>query len=469
MSGPGESDQPGSTLLTGGAVVTVNDQGTVHDPGWVLVNGPVIADVGAGEPPHSARRNAETVIDTSGSVVMPGMVNGHTHLFQTLFRGLADDKSLLDWLRDCIWPVAGEIDAEAARAAATLGLIENLRSGSSTVIDHQYVHADPDIDDAICQVAADLGIRFELARGWADRNYHPPLTESVETVLERVEPLRQTWHGSCDGRITIGLAPLIPWGCSDEAMVTTTAAARSWGGHIHTHCAEAEIEVVMNLEERGLRHVAWLDSLGVLGPDVQLAHSVWLDETEIQLIAERRASVVHCPVSNMYLASGIAPIRALLDHGVNVALATDGAGSNNRQDMFETCKTTALLQKVGQLDAMALQPEEVLAMACRGGARLLNRSDDLGAVQPSWRADLVVVDLASPFVAPVHRLPSALVYCATPRDVVHVLVDGRFIIRDRKLTTANERAALADAAAAAKRVFGRAGIPTRALTTYPVG
>ena len=120
-------------------------------------------------------------------------------------------------------------------------------------------------------------------------------------------------------------------------MVATTAAARSWGGHIHTHCAEAEIEVVMNLEERGLRHVAWLDSLGVLGPDVQLAHSVWLDETEIQLIAERGASVVHCPVSNMYLASGIAPIRALLDHGVNVALATDGAGSNNRQDMFETC------------------------------------------------------------------------------------------------------------------------------------
>ena len=202
-----------TTLFNSGAVVTVNEAGTVRDPGWVLVDGDRIAEVGGGRAPADIRQAANEVIEVSGCAVMPGMVNGHTHLFQTLFRGLADDKSLLDWLRDCIWPAAGEIDAEAARAAATLGLIENLRSGSSTVIDHQYVHADPDIDDAICQVAADLGIRFELARGWADRNYHPPLTESADTVLERVEPLRQTWHGSCDGRITIGLAPLIPWGC----------------------------------------------------------------------------------------------------------------------------------------------------------------------------------------------------------------------------------------------------------------
>jgi len=460
-SDPGVASRERSTLLEGGAVVTVDDRDTVHDPGWVLVDGSVIAGVGAGEPPLSARRSAETVVDITGCAVMPGMVNGHTHLFQTLLRGLADDKSLLDWLRDCIWPAAGEIDADAARAAATLGLIENLRSGATTVIDHQYVHADADIDDAVCEAAAELGIRFELARGWADRNYHAPLTESADTVLARVQPLHETWHGSCDGRISIGLAPLIPWGCSDDAMLATADAARSWGGHIHTHCAETRGEVEMSLEERGLRHVPWLDSLGVLGPDVQLAHSVWLDEAEIQLIAERGASVVHCPVSNMYLASGIAPVRELLDHGVNVALATDGAGSNNRQDMFEACKATALLQKVGRLDAMVLQPEEVLAMACRGGARLLNRGEELGTIQPSRIADLVVVDLASPFVAPVHSVPSALVYCATPRDVLHVLVDGRFVVRDRTLTTGDEAAALENATAAARAVLGRAGLSAR--------
>jgi len=452
---------PGTTLLAGGAVVTVDDDGTIHDPGWVLVDGATIAEVGPGDPPEAARRAATVEVDATGAAVMPGMTNGHTHLFQTLLRGLADDKPLLDWLRDCIWPAAGEIDAEAATAAATLGLVENLRTGATTVVDHQYVHADPAIDDAVCRAADALGIRYELARGWADRNYHPPLTESAETVLERVESLRRGWHGASDGRITIGLAPLIPWGCSDEAMVATTTACRSWGGNVHTHCAETAVEVDMSLEERGLRHVPWLDSLGVLGPDVQLAHSVWLDDAEIDLVAERGASVVHCPVSNMYLASGVAPVRSMLDRGVNVALATDGPGSNNRQDMFEACKVAALLQKVDHLDATVLQPEEVLDMACRGGARLLGRGDDLGAVVAGRRADLVVVDLRSPFTAPVNRVPSALVYNATPRDVLHVLVDGRFLVRDRSLTTADEPSVVAEAEVAARRVLAAAGMETR--------
>ena len=456
-------DQPGTILLAGGAVVTVDGDGTLCDPGWVLTDGALITGVGVGDPPTAARRTADVEVDTTGAAVMPGMVNGHTHLFQTLLRGLADDKPLLDWLRDCIWPAASEIDAEAAAAATALGLIENLRSGTTAVVDHQYVHADPDIDEAVCRVADSIGIRYELASGWADRNYHPPLTESAETVLERIDPIRRNWHGASDGRITVGLAPLIPWGCSDEAMVSTAAACRSWGGNIHTHCAETAIEVEMSLTERGLRHVPWLDSLGVLGPDVQLAHSVWLEEAEVEMVAERGASVIHCPVSNMYLASGIAPIRSMLDRGVNVALATDGPGSNNRQDMFEACKVAALLQKVNQLDATVLQPEEVLVMACRGGAKLLGRADDLGAIEAGRRADLVVVDLQSPFTAPVNRVSSALVYNATPRDVIHVLVDGRFLVRDRSSTTVDERVVIANARKAAQRVLSATGLGSRLL------
>ncbi|MEL6986155.1 MAG: amidohydrolase, partial [Actinomycetota bacterium] len=334
--------------------------------------------LGPGTAPDEVRRSVGRRIDAAGSAVMPGMVNAHTHLFQTFFRGLADDKALLDWLRDCIWPGAIHLDRHGARLAALVGLVENLRTGATSVIDHQYIHpADggPDdgeaahIDDAVCRVADELGIRFLLARGWADRNYEPALTESADTVIERAERTRARWHGHDDGRLRIELAPLIPWGCSDDAMRSTVATSRSWGAGTHVHCAETRDEVDMSLNERGVRHVPWLDGLGVLGPDTQLAHSVWLDDDELDLVAERGAVVVHCPVSNMYLASGVARVLDMRRRGIPVALASDGPGSNNRQDLFEAMKATALLQKVHHLDPVALQPEDVLAMACGGGAR----------------------------------------------------------------------------------------------------
>lgn len=448
-------------LVHGGAVVTVDDHGAVHDPGWVFAEGNRIAEVGAGEAPAARHSQAEVVIDASGAAVMPGMVNAHTHLFQGFFRGLADDRALLDWLRDCIWPGAVHLDGPTARLAALAGLIENLRTGATTVIDHQYVHVDPGIDDAVCSAADELGVRFLLARGWADRNYPEPLMETAETTIERARAVRDRWDGRDDDRMRVELAPLIPWGCSDEAVRATVAEARSWGRGTHIHCAETQVEVEMSLDERGMRHVPWLDSLGALGPDVQLAHSVWLDDDELDLIASSGSVVVHCPVSNMYLASGVAPVVAMRRRGIAVALASDGPGSNNRQDMFEVMKATVLLQKVHHLDATVLDPSEVLHMACRGGAAAFGLPGDFGAVVAGQRADLVVVDLRSPFVMPVHRVPSALVYNATPRDVRDVVVDGRVLIRDRELVGTDEPGVLDRAEAAARQLFERAGLPTR--------
>ena len=448
-------------LVRGGAVVAVDDVGTVHDPGWVYVRGNRVAEVGAGEPPSSRLAQAGEVIDAAGGAVMPGMTNAHTHLFQTMFRGLADDKSLLDWLRDCIWPAAIHLDGEIAHAAALVGLVENLRGGATAVIDHQYIHTDEGINDAVCRAADQLGVRFLLAHGWADRNYHPALEQTAEQAVARAEAARRRWDGHHDDRIRVELAPLIPWGCSDEAMRTTVAAARSWGRGTHIHCAETAVEVDMSREERGVRHVTWLDSLGVLGPDLQLAHSVWVDDDELDLIAASGSVVVHCPVSNMYLASGVAPIVGMRARGITVALASDGPGSNNRQDMFEVLKATVLLQKVHHLDALVLQPADVLQMACRGGAAAFGMPDSFGALVEGQRADLLVVDLRSPFVSPVHRIPSALVYNATPRDVRDVVVDGRIVIRDGELVAADERQIMARAGDAARRLFDRAGISTR--------
>jgi 5-methylthioadenosine/S-adenosylhomocysteine deaminase len=447
-----------SILIHDVAIVTVDDEFTIHQRGWIQVEGRRIVGVGAGDPPASSSHSKTTVIDGTGHCVMPGMTNGHTHLFQTFFRGLGDDKSLLDWLREYIWPASSLMTAEEAGIAALVGLMENLRSGATSVMDHQYIHPDEEIDNAVCAAAEKLGVRFLLARGWADRNYEPRLQETPEQIHTRTNKVRDRWQNSASGRIRIELAPLIPWGCSDETMKSTVELSRSWQGGTHIHCAETKVEVEMSLEERGMRHVHWLDSLGVLGPDTQLVHSVWLDTDELDLIAARGASVVHCPTSNMYLAGGVARIPEMLARGIPVALASDGPGSNNRQDMFEALKTSVLLQKVHHLDPVIMQPEQALQMACRGGATAMGLADSIGAIEKGRYADLVMVDLRSPFVAPVHRLASALVFNVTPRDVRHVIVDGEFVIREGTLLNADEQQVLASAEVACDQLFKRAGL-----------
>lgn len=457
----------GGVLIENAAVVTVDDDFTIYDPGWVHVVGDRIVGVGAGTAPTEVSSSAGRIIDADGAAVMPGMTNGHTHLFQTFFRGLADDKPLLDWLRDCIWPGAVHLDGESARLAALVGLVENLRTGATSVIDHQYVHVSEAIDEGVCSAADDLGIRFLLARGWADRNYPDAMCEESDVVIDRTRVVRDRWHGHDDDRIRIELAPLIPWGCTDEAMKATVDEARSFGAGTHIHCAETREEVDMSLAERGVRHVTWLENLGLLGPDFQLAHSVWLDDEELDLIAKRGASVVHCPVSNMYLASGVPRILDMRERGINIALASDGPGSNNRQDLFEVLKSTVLLQKIHHLDAMALQPEDSIEMACRGGAQAFGTPQLTGSIEVGKKADLVVIDMASVFVAPVHRVASSLVFCASPSDVTHVIVDGRILIDDRVNTLVDEAQLMIEAREAAGRVFERAGVETRLTREDP--
>ena len=444
-------------LIQNSAVVTIDDAQRVLNPGYVLIENDRITAVGAGEAPATARK-ADTIIDASLMAVMPGMVNAHSHLFQSFIRGLADDKPLLEWLKAAIWPVAQALTEEEAYIAAMVGLIENLRSGATTVIDHQYVHTDPHNDDGVCRAAEELGIRFMLARGWTDQDYHPAFMETPEQIVAETTRLRQTWHGRDNGRIRVEFAPLIPWGCSDATMLHTHEISQDWRSGTHIHVAETKTEVEMNLESRGSRHIEWLDELGVLGPGFQLVHSVWLSDHEIDLIANSGATVVHCPVSNMYLASGVARVPDMRNAGITVALATDGPGSNNNQDMMETLKVTALLHKVNTLDAMALLPEDVLWMACRGGAVAFGQPEQIGSLEVGKKADVVLVDLDTPLAMPVHRAPSALVYNAGARDVDTVIVDGKILMRHKEITVLDEKALLAQARQSCANLFERAGV-----------
>lgn len=447
----------GSILVENGSVVTINKNEEVFNPGYVFIEDDWIAAVGAGQALPKYKR-ADTVIDASLMAVMPGMVNAHTHLFQTFLRGLADDKPLLDWLKAAIWPVAQSMQEEEAYAAAMVGLIENLRGGATSVIDHQYIHVDPRNDDGVCRAADETGVRFLLARGWADMDYHPSLMETQEKIISETDRLRNEWEVLGNGRTRVEYAPLIPWGCSDDTMLRSHKISQGWNSGTHIHVAETKTEVDMNLQLRGNRHIEWLDELGVLGPSTQLVHSVWLTDEELDLIAKHHSVVVHCPVSNMYLASGVARVPEMLQKGITVALASDGPGSNNNQDMFAVMKTTALLHKVNTLNAMVLLPEDVLRMACRGGAAAFGQPEKIGSLEPGKKADLILLDLDTPLAMPVHKVPSALIYNAGSRDVDTVIVDGRILMKGKEILVVDEKTVLARARKVCGDLFTRAGM-----------
>ncbi len=447
-----------SILIENGVVVTVNDAGQVFNPGYVLIEADRITAVGEGVAPADLRRRAETSIDASLMAVMPGMVNAHTHLFQTFIRGLADDKPLLEWLAAAIWPVAQALTEEDAYLAAMVGLVENIHSGSTSVNDHHYIHTEPGNDDGIFRAAEESGLRFMMARGWADMNYHEAFMETEAWIVKEMARLREAWHGKHDNRLRLQFGPLIPWGCSDSTMRRTFQLAKEWGMGTHIHVAESQAEVAIDLEKRGQRHIEWMESLGVLDASVQLVHSVWLNDEELDMIAKHGAIVIHCPVANMYLASGVARIPEMRQRGITIALGTDGPGSNNSQDMLESLKATALLHKVNTLNAMVLLPEDVLWMVCRGGAEAFGLPQQIGSLEVGKKADVVLVDLNTPFAMPVHRVPSALVYNLSAREVDTVIVNGEILMRHKKVLFVDEQALLYEARQACQKLFKRAGV-----------
>ncbi len=441
-------------LIENGAVLTMDEQNTIHMPGWVWVEGERIRAVGAGEPPDDLVIRSGRTFDASHMAVLPGLVNAHTHLSQTFMRGLADDKPLLDWLSQVMWPIQAAMTPEDVGLAARLGLVENIRSGVTGVVQHQKIVTTPEHVDAAAEAAEAIGLRLLLARGWVDVG---DAAESPDAIIADMSRLHDRWHGAAHGRVTVGFGPMAPWRCSESTMRRTLALSRAWDLSTHIHVAESRDEINMLRQQTGMRHIQWLDSLGALGPDLQLVHCVWVDETELNRIAESGSLVVHCPVSNMYLASGVAPLRDMLDRSIPVALGTDGPASHNSQDLLETLKVAALLAKVSTGDPTALSTMEGLRMVAATGGRLFGR-DDLGRIAPDAKADITVVDLDNTRCMPVHHPGSALVYSAVGPDVRFVIVDGRVLLDEGQVTVLDEDALRAECRKAARHLLSRAGL-----------
>jgi 5-methylthioadenosine/S-adenosylhomocysteine deaminase len=393
-------------------------------------------------------------IDARGRIVMPGLVQAHTHLCQTLCRGHADDLPLLEWLRQRVWPYEAALDERAMRAAARLACAELLLGGTTAILDMATVHET----DALCDAVAATGLRATLGKAMMDVGDGVParLRETTAASLEESDALRGRWHGAADGRLRWAYAPRFVLSCT-EALLREVAARVAAGARLHTHASEQEAEIAIVRAERGDDNIAYLESLGLAGPRAALAHCVHATDAERALLAAAGTHVVHCPSSNLKLASGIAPIPEMLAQGIHVALGADGAPCNNNLDGFLELRLAALLHKP-RAGATAMPAATVLELATRGGAAALGLEDEVGALEPGRRADLIVVDPRTAHATPSFDAVSTLVYACQSRDVRDVLVDGRILVRDGQLTAAtglDYGEVVATAAAEARRVQSR--------------
>ena len=368
-------------------------------------------------------------LDASDGLVMPGLVNAHTHVAMTLLRGYADDKPLDAWLQEDIWPIEAELTPEDVRVGAELGLVEMIKSGTTALSD-MYFHVG-EIADAVDQagVRAVLG-HTAVTVGKDEAGARADVQQSIDTALEL--------DGAADGRISTTFQPHSLTTVAEEYLREFVPEAVEAGLPIHLHANETTDEVDPILDEQGVRPLQYADDVGLLGDDTFLAHCVHVDETEISLLADTGTGAVHCPASNMKLASGMAPVQSLLDAGVTVGLGTDGAASNNDLDMFDEMRDAAMVGKLAADDASAVPAPSVVRMATEYGADLLGI--DGGRIEAGANADLAVLDLEAPHLTPAHDLVSHLAYAAGGSDVRHTVCDGRVLLRDREVIVFDEQA-----------------------------
>jgi 5-methylthioadenosine/S-adenosylhomocysteine deaminase len=388
---------------------------------------------------------ADDELDASGGLVIPGLVNAHTHVAMTLLRGHADDKPLDRWLQEDIWPVEAELTPTDIRVGADLGLVEMVKSGTTALSD-MYFHV-PELADAV----EEAGVRAVLGHtaitvGKDDEGARADVQESLDVAREL--------DGAADGRIATTFQPHSLTTVGEEYLREFVPEAREADLPIHLHANETTDEVDPIVDEQGMRPLEYADDVGLLGADTYVAHGVHVDETEIELLAETDTGVAHCPASNMKLASGMAPVQRLREAGVTVGIGTDGAASNNDLDMFDEIRDAAMIGKLAADDASAVPAHAAVEMATQGGADLLGI--DGGRIEEGRVADLAVVDLEKPHLTPAHDLVSHLAYAVRGSDVRHTVCDGQVLMRDRDVVGVDERAVRERASEHARDLVARA-------------
>jgi 5-methylthioadenosine/S-adenosylhomocysteine deaminase len=436
-----------STLIRNATILTQNDAHQILQGAVVVVDGR-IASVGE-EPPG----RYDSTIDAGGAYLLPGFIQTHVHLCQTLFRSAADDMPLLEWLRRRIWPMEAAHTPRTLRAATRLAASELLLSGTTSALTMETVHDT----DVVFETLADIGLRATVGKCMMDGDDEVParLREETKRSIDESVALRHRWDGAANGRLRAAFAPRFAVSCSRELLEAVAALAARERVIVHTHASESrdEIDVVRRMSG-GLSNLEYLADTGLAAPHLCAAHCVWVNDAEQSLLAERGVKVMHCPGSNLKLGSGIAPVVEMRRRGISVSIGADGAACNNRLDMFDEMRLTATLQAV-RLAPGALPARDVLWMATREGARALGREDELGSIEVGKRADLILVERDRPHLAPDLDPWSTLVYAARGTDVRMTMVDGEVLVRDFALTRLDRQEIASDARAAAAELCDR--------------
>ncbi len=430
-------------MITGGTIVTMDDARRVIEDGAIAIRAGLIVAVGT-RAEIEARFVAPRRINARGKLVIPGLINGHTHVPMTLLRGLKDDVTLEEWLTKSIFPAeAKNVNEEFVRWGTRLAALEMIRGGTTTFADMYY------FEDAIAEETKAAGMRGVLGESVLD--FPTPDNKTPQDALAYSENFLKRWRG--DSLIRASIAPHSIYICSERTLHDSAALARKYSAPILIHVAETKKEREDSLARNGVSPVAYLDRLGILGPDVIAAHCIWVDAADEKYLAERHVGCVHNPASNMMLASGVAPVPELRAAGVAVGLGTDGpAGSNNDLDLMEEMGLAAKLQKVSRMDPRALGARDALAMATIEGARALHMEKEIGSLESGKKADFILLGLDEPHAVPMYDVYSQIVYALKGSDVETVVIGGKIVMRDRTVLTLDQAAIVAKAREYRKKV-----------------
>lgn len=429
-------------IIKNATILTINEDSEIIENGYIAINKDKISAIGKMSE-LKANSKAKQIIDAKGKIAMPGFVNTHTHLAMTLFRGIADDIKLYDWLNKYIFPAERKfVSPESVEIGTNLAYAEMIKSGTTCFNDMYY------FSDSTAQTAIKAGMRGVISEGIIDQKVAN--SNNSQEAIQYTKFLLDKYKDN--ELINIAVATHAPYSCTENTLIKSYELAEQYDSLFHIHLAETKWELEKFLAEKGMSSVNYLDKLGLLSHRTIAAHGVWLNDEEINLLKDRDVAIAHNPECNMKIASGIAPIPQLIDTGVRVGLGTDGVASNNNLNFIQEMRTMALLHKLNSSDPTTLPAEQIIRIATIGGAEVIGKEKEIGSLEIGKKADIILIDTDYPNAVPFYNIYSLIVYSLNGNEISDVIINGKIVMKNYTLTTIDEKEAMQKVSQFSKKI-----------------